>query len=284
MPDPVPPPTPPLLRAEFEGHPLTILSINGRTAWVAREVGHALGYAQRGSRLAACIGERWDEFLPGVDYAVLTGEPLAQLKAAGVDIDAKTPSLVVLFESGVLMVLTKTHKDAGRRLRRYLVDEVLPRLARGESVPPPGRPAAPARVLTIEQRHWLRELRLARRVDLDDRKFRSAALLRCVRFLYEIGQLTTLELATWEVRAAEIALGEPLPDLETPPVPPTPANRAAAAVDAAGLARDLGVSVERLRRAASQLGLPFGASLDEAAAKAIADLLRQQGFVRPEAA
>ena len=36
----------------------------------------------------------------------------------------------MLFESGLHLVLAKTDQPIGRRLRRFLVDEVLPQIAR----------------------------------------------------------------------------------------------------------------------------------------------------------
>ena len=54
------------LESDFEGKPLVTLTHDGRLAWVARQVGAALGYANRGKRLVNKITSDWaDEFIAG---------------------------------------------------------------------------------------------------------------------------------------------------------------------------------------------------------------------------
>lgn len=288
----VPDPIHPLLQARFQGRILTVLSVEGRPAWVARELGAAIGYANGGKRLVSLIGDEWsDEFLAGHDYMFVDGADLAALKGI-VDptvIPARAPTLLLLFEPGVHLVLTKTAKPIGRELRRFLVDEVLPRLVRlhapAEAEPVPS--AVPGLLLLPEARAWLRELRLARRVDLDDRRFRSAALHGCVRLLHAVGHLDDEDFIEWEIRVAEIALGQPLNALRAvPPDAPSPVECAMPG-SIHDLAEVLGVSVERIRRAAAQLGLEWPTKdgpIDVASAVAIEALLITQGFVRPRAA
>jgi len=113
---------------KFYGHP-------SRPAWVAREIGRRLGYASHGKRLVSRIRREWaSEFIEGTDYVVLAGEALAALKAA-VDpevsaVPRRASGLMLLTESGLHLVLTKTNKLVGVRLRRFLVHEVLPQVMR----------------------------------------------------------------------------------------------------------------------------------------------------------
>ncbi len=286
----VPDPIHPLLQARFQGRNLTVLSVDGRPAWVARELGAAIGYANGGKRLVSLIGDEWsDEFLAGHDYTFVDGADLAALKGI-VDptvIPARAPSLMLLFEPGVHLVLTKTAKPIGRELRRFLVDEVLPQLVRLHAPVDVDEPAVPRLLMLPEARAWLRELRLARRVDLDDRRFRSGALHGCVRLLHAVGHLDDEDFIEWEIRVAEIALGRTLNALRAvPPTEPSPVEGAMpGTID--DLAALLGVTVERIRRAAAQLGLEWPTKdgpVDVASAVAIEALLITQGFVRPRAA
>lgn len=113
----------------FEGHALTILEVDGRSAWIAREVGAALGYADDGKGFVASITRHWsDELLEGSDYRVLRGE--GPHGCALHTSDRGQGSLLVLFESGLHLALIKTGKPAGRRLRRLLAEQVLPHVAR----------------------------------------------------------------------------------------------------------------------------------------------------------
>lgn len=133
---------------DFEGHPVTAVEFEGRPAWVASQVGAALGYAESGRQLAKKLAGEWsEEFIPGTDFETITNGRLAVFKSRlGTDsvpsaVDPRTPSLVILYESGLHLALLKTRKPAGRRLRRFLATEVLPKLARGAKVvEAPGAP------------------------------------------------------------------------------------------------------------------------------------------------
>jgi prophage antirepressor-like protein len=229
--------------ALFQGKPVHTLTVDGRPAWVAREVGATIGYANHGKRFVGCITDEWsDDFVAGVDYALLTGADLAAIKA---DVDAVSPhakGVLVLFESGLHMALLKTHMPLGRALRRFLVDEVLPRLVRNEA-PAPAPPEPPRDVAL------LRELRLAARVDLDDRKFRSEQLRRTADLLYLCHRLDGRTWSLCAISAAEIALGRTLRSLYPPPAPTfTPVEVVAV---------ELGVEDHVVLEAAQRLGLLF---------------------------
>lgn len=242
MPDTsVPTPVHPLLQTRFAGRPLNVLSIDGRPAWIARELGAALGYSQVGKRLVSRIRGEWsEEFIPGHDYAFLSGANLAAVKdvvAADV-ISPATPSLLVLFEPGLHLALVKTSKPAGRMLRRFIVDEVLPALARTGSYSPEeseeeeeeaSRPSALQGVLLLlaaRQRrqpplHVQREERMALQarnragwVDLCDRRLKVSTLHRMVDAVG--AELPDAARAAVEILAAEIATGLPLGGLVSP--------------------------------------------------------------------
>lgn len=127
----------------FEGTTISTLVYLGRPVWIARDIGVALGYTQRGKRLASKITGDWaDEFIDGVDYQILGSAELSGLREKVVDIDERelkgTESvplenqrgLLVLFEPGLYLALVKTRKPIGRRLRRFFAQEVMPQLAR----------------------------------------------------------------------------------------------------------------------------------------------------------
>lgn len=234
----------PILHAEFGGRPLSVLSYQGRPAWIAREVGAAIGYARGGKRLVSEITREWaDEFIEGHDFALVDGEDLAALKALpglGPDsVPSRAPGLLLLFEPGLHLVLTRTNKPIGKFLRRFLVDEVLPVLARrGHQVD--------LMVTPVLDWRLLREVRLALRVDLDDRRFRYSSLRQLLGILRTLGRLDDDALARWEAHAAEIALARPLQDLlGVPPRWCSPTE----------IAARLGVSPQRVGRAITELGL-----------------------------
>ncbi len=121
------------INSEFEGRTLTTLTDRGRPCWIAREIGRFLGYSHDGRRLPAKITGRWSEhLLEDYDYAVLQGAELEAFRAALLVGDTGSqPSrshrrLVLLYEPGLHLVLARTSKPVAHRLRRFLVDEVLP--------------------------------------------------------------------------------------------------------------------------------------------------------------
>ena len=225
---------------EFEGKPIHTLTVGGRPAWIARELGAVLGYTNGGKRLASKLTRDWSEdFVAGKDFAMLVGDELAAVKAQGRLVSPSARGLLVLFESGLHMALVKTHMPLGRRLRRFLVDEVLPQLARTGACDPDGRCVDPSPDLGF----------LARvlRVDLADRRFRSRTLRHTADALVDLGRIDEGAWRTCLVSACEIALGQPLPVLY-------------GAIDhdwldGAALARRLGVPLPRVFAAAHALNL-----------------------------
>ncbi|MEJ7728188.1 MAG: BRO family protein [Polyangiaceae bacterium] len=116
----------------FEARPVRVFLFNGRPCWIAQEIGDALGYTPAGWRKA--LSDWADELIDGKDSAVLRGQQLREFKSLSGSVDstlAKTTNLTVLFETGVHVVALKTDKPLGKKLRRWLADEVMPGLLRG---------------------------------------------------------------------------------------------------------------------------------------------------------
>lgn len=126
----------------FEGHALTVVNYNGRPAWVAREVGAALGYARDGIGLSDKLNSDWaDEIQEGGDYVKLVGPELAAFKDAmrlvgdsptseNTPSTGRWPSALLLFESGLHGILLLSRQPLAKAMRRWLREEVLPQLVR----------------------------------------------------------------------------------------------------------------------------------------------------------
>ena len=252
------------LNTEFEGHRLTTITFRGRPCWIARQIAAAIGYGHAGKRLPNKITGEWsDEFIAGHDYELLQGEDLAAFKAlfelGTGSVPSRTRGLLVLYESGLHLVLAKTNKPVGRRLRRFLVDHVLPQLVRDGRYDPTRsveeghadgeRTAVPA---SLDERRearltWQAEIR-AREVDLRDRRFRVATLHRTINSLSAVGHLTGPAVASLEVSASEIALQEPLDHIK-------PVLQRGTWLSPTAMAQQWGVSPQRVGRTISSLGL-----------------------------
>ena len=240
------------LPTPFEDTRLDTLLYRGAPAWIGRQVGTVIGYMRGGKRLVTKFTGEWaDEFIEGRDFAVLTGDELQvfkELAGLGPDsVPSRAPGLLILFESGLHMALAKTNKAAGKRLRRFLVDEVLPQLVRdGKYLP--GRVVEDARVVEPVADHRLeRERRLARKLELDDRKFRASSLRKTIGALRELGLIEAPLVATYEVAASEIALQQNLSVLK----PPTEDDWASPTA----IGQRLGVSAQKVGLAITRLGL-----------------------------
>lgn len=216
------------ITSQFEGRALTTITYKGKPAWIARDVGAALGYEQDGRRLVNLIRDEWaDEFIDGADYALIAGKDLRDLKAALATghaervqsnttdpesrgqselLGSRARSVLVLFESGVYAVCLKTDKPEGRRLRRFLVDEVLPQLARTGRYEPERKTREPRRETADE-----REARLRRKLELEERKLKREALLAFdAMFGDRLGPDARQAL---HAKAVEYVTGEPIPML-----------------------------------------------------------------------
>jgi prophage antirepressor-like protein len=146
------------LRATFEAHPLSIVEFKGRTFYVGLQIGEALDCTDGGRGLVTKITGDWrDEIIPGVDSTIFTGQELAAIKAAlGPNvIDPRTPSLLMLTQTGVFAAVLLSRQPKARAFRRWLTTEVLPQLAETGSyqLAPAAAPA-----LSAEPHHHLQLL------------------------------------------------------------------------------------------------------------------------------
>ncbi len=195
----------------FEGRPLVTARLNGRAVWAAREIGELLGYANRGKRFASQITGDWgDELIEGLDYQVLSGPRLTAFKDEYYQSTGLAPlggnrGLLVLFEPGLHLALIKTKKPLGVTLRRFLASDVLPKLVRGQTIAGAVPPVA-----TIAER---RERRLLAKSELHRSQAWAIALKDSIRALHELGQIDNTTRAAYEVKAAEMVLGEDLSPL-----------------------------------------------------------------------
>jgi prophage antirepressor-like protein len=144
---------------------LTKVIYRGREAVVATELGRLLGYSNNGSRLVQTISiGPWSErFREGVDYEMLKGRDLqdfldvlsklerglASLKS----LPSHNSQLMILYTSGIHLVLLNTSKPIGTKLHHWLADEVFPSLKETGSyhLNPSDRKALPVPALFYEK-------------------------------------------------------------------------------------------------------------------------------------
>lgn len=137
----------PVLATRFDDSTVHAVLWRGRWTWRGAEVGAAIGYAD-GARLVDKIRGEWaEDFREGKDYEVLRGSDLREFKGlspeSGESGPDRSPSLLVLFESGIDRALILSRTEKGRRLRDLLVDHVLPQLRATGTATLPGAPSAP---------------------------------------------------------------------------------------------------------------------------------------------
>ncbi len=121
------------LDLNFDGHVVPCIRVGARWAWPALTLGRAIGYSGEGRAISRAIHDLVEkaELIAQRDYDVLRGEPLAAAKAVMENMIAPSATaLTVVYESGIHGLLVHTRKRRGRELRRRLMDEILPQLAR----------------------------------------------------------------------------------------------------------------------------------------------------------
>ena len=238
------------ITTEFEGGQLTTIVYRGRPAWIAREVGVALGYADGGRRLTSKIRGDWSgEFIEGTDFTVLAGKELQHFKAlvevSTESVPSRAPHVMLLFESGLHICCVRTAKPIGVKLRRFLADQVLPQLVRdGRYLPereaadiPPAIDDLKARKLAVAE---AREARL-------EREMKRRALKQLTTAMRASGTYDSDVVMTYEICTAEAATGQLFPQLK-PAMDPewqSPTQ----------IGQRLGVSAQRIGIAISALGL-----------------------------
>lgn len=203
---------------DFEGSPLLTLTREGRPFWLARHVGTHLGLGATGEKLPHLVLGEWaHDFAHGHDFAFVQGRELDDLRrvlsACGQPVGS-TPRglLVVLYETGLVLALSKLEMDRAARLRSFVMDTVLPDLAHVRRRPSPRRQRP--RPLTEEARPARQRASLARVIDLNDRLFQVTSLRHLIRVLGD--DLDRTSRGALEIVAAEIATGIDLSPLLHP--------------------------------------------------------------------
>lgn len=220
------------LSRSFEGEPLPFFTYQGQLATPLKALGRRLGYARNGERLVQHVTHEWAaEFEEGKHWVRLRGEQLADFKAASAlatdSVARQSPNLILLLEAGIHLVLLKTCRPIGVRLRDFLATEVMPQLLRsGQYTGAPAPTLEPRPVPTVNvlvrlpappsPTHILaagRARRLAGEHALRVRKFESQDLRQLARTLHQAGRIDQTMWLAYEVAATEVAIGRSLPDL-----------------------------------------------------------------------
>lgn len=242
-----------VLTHNFNNTAITTFIFEGRPCWIALEVGRAIGYAGNGKGLVDTIHAKWsDELVDGSHYEVLTGARLKAFKALQELGDQKTPShqpqMVVLYETGLWLVLTKTHRPAGKALRKVLADEVLPQLARdGRYLPE--REVTEQGQMQVRDDHALRLRDLEYRERELDMRIRQTKAHALVTLIDSLPYLSDDIRQAYRVKAAEEVTGQNL-SLLLPP-----AADSLSWESPTQIGERLGVSANTVGKAITALGL-----------------------------
>jgi hypothetical protein len=126
--------------------------------WVHYTGGNPGHQNRRGQPLVQMItsGRRADRWREGIDYEMLKGQDLQDFWAVLSQRERTYPqvsSLMILYTSGIHLVLLNTSKPIGTELHRWLVDEVFPSLKETGSyhLNPSDREALPVPALFTEE-------------------------------------------------------------------------------------------------------------------------------------
>ena len=140
---------------DFRGHPVRRLAHRGAVAFIAREVGAALGYEDQGKQFVRDLTTEWAAkgIKEGAHWARLRGEDLRQIKAqakVGGEIPPTSfdltyvPELVILTEEGLNLSLMESRRPLALEFRLWLAADVVPEIARtGKYDPAPAAVAPP---------------------------------------------------------------------------------------------------------------------------------------------
>ncbi len=237
---------------EFEGKTVTTVTYKGRPCWIAAEIGQALGYSNNGGRLVDKVTGSWsEEIISGTDFVVLDGAELANFKRT---IEDPTDSggsfvsrLMLLFEPALHFVCIKTNKPIGKKLRRFLVHEVMPQLARD------GRYSPDRKVIDDEvvEKNVMDDIRLKSPAQLREerlsRQQKANALKELAKLLRQSQRVTPEVAECYEIEAFEALSDEDFSDLK-------PSNRGFWK-GVPEIAHDLDETIWAIGKAALNLGL-----------------------------
>ncbi len=225
-----------IFTAQYDGHPISVLELRGRVAFLPHELGVAAGYLGDGQRFVDQIVHEWAESLhDDDDVAQIVGKELDSLKRE-VAVPRSAQSALVLFPTGAERCLLRSHARCSRDLVRFLHDDVLSRVvaynhantpARGFS---PGDDPTPPRVVPLGPKSALQRamdgerarkpvlqeavdrLNAANRALADRavRQDRYREIIRLASDLREDGLISDEQWAALRVEAVEELLGRAL--------------------------------------------------------------------------
>ncbi len=131
-------------RYDFHGHTVRRLTHRGAVAFIAREVGVALGYEEGGKRFVSQLTFEWaNEIREDVHWFRVKGEELREIKALlrlgtavgtgsvpTADPLLHAPEIVVLTERGLNLAVLRRGGPVGQEFREWIASEVAPQIAR----------------------------------------------------------------------------------------------------------------------------------------------------------
>lgn len=240
------------LSTDFEGNEIACVKFRGRYCWIARQVGQALGYSNKGKRMVANLTGDWsDEMALGEHYDILAGTDLREFKVlfnGAENTPLKTNSAVtVIYEDGLNLIFLLTKKTRGKALRRHLSKTVLKQIARDGKYSPDREVVDGViieRVIPGTTPDDDLEMR-KRALDLEDRRFQIRILTEAIQANEPF--LSKEAHAALMGQRAEIAMGRQVNSLK-PRIDPDFIT----ATEAAG---QIGVSAWRFGHTAKELGL-----------------------------
>jgi prophage antirepressor-like protein len=213
-----------IVKFEFEGKPLTVVEYKGRPAFIAKEVGERLGYADNGGKITTHISGDWKEsFQEGKHFIVVRGAELSDLKkifydtlkygvAENVQKMEKTTQLMLLFEAGIHKVTLKSNKPEAERLQDFIVDHVMPQLVRDGQFSPDRHVDEKGQMHGTKESPDLQHRLL--REDRLNRKMKAEGLKRLIGIMNKYPKHFAEEsIITFEVKTAEVLTGESYPQL-----------------------------------------------------------------------
>ena len=200
---------------KFERKNLSTIYYQGRSCWIGREIGRILGYSVKGKRLVNKIMDEWsDEFINDVDFAIIEGEQLVEFKRLYKKLAGKDPypglskinkKLLLLFEPGLHLCCLKTQKPIGKKLRRFLVDEVLPQLHRtGYYMPEKSQED----FFELENLSSDDLILKKKEIDFQDRQLKFEAIGKMLGHLKRKTEIPDEVFTSLSITAAEIVTGE----------------------------------------------------------------------------
>lgn len=221
-----------------------------RPFWCAPNIGCALKYAEPEDVATKLVKQSSKAMVKGEDYDVLPHSDLLTIKRyAGWDIPPNSRSMTILYDTGLYHISilsdkrTKDKELMGASLRKFIKVVVLPKINNSEEeAPQEVAPAVQEVTPTVEGTTDVEPIIVAQ----PSVESKAAALLELVDRWRKSHVLTEPLAARYELKAAEIVLGEELTDLR---------ELLSGERSAVELAHELETSVEEVADIVTSLGI-----------------------------